>query len=196
MEIILNKFKNGFNLKNAYSNLYLYLEEIKSSEAKNIYQLGSNPESKNAIWKLKKAEDGYFYISSISKALEELFLTCNDDNIIEPKKFTGENNQKFYIRYKDYKEKGCYVITSKTSKNKYCIEIKKNQIGINDKVKQAPCNDSPEQNWIFEEVERKNDVTKLKSANANNNMNEKQAKVVKTVIYKDDELVHTVVFVK
>ena len=60
MEIILNKFKNGFSLKNAYSNLYLYLEEIKSSEAKNIYQLGSNPESKNAIWKLKKQKMDIF----------------------------------------------------------------------------------------------------------------------------------------
>ena len=136
------------------------------------------------------------YISSISHELGELFLTCTEDNNIEPKKFTGQDNQKFYIRYKDYKGKRCYVITSKTSKNKYCIEIKKNQIGINDKVKQAPCNDSPEQNWIFEAIEEKNNANKLKSANVNNNMNEKQAKVVKTVIYKDDELVHTVVFVK
>ena len=63
-------------------------------------------------------------------------------------------------------------------------------------MKQAPCNGAPEQNWIFEAIEEKNNANKLKSANVNNNMNEKQAKVVKTVIYKDDELVHTVVFVK
>ena len=37
---------------------------------------------------------------------------------------------------------------------------------------------------------------KLKSANANSKTNEKKEKVVKTVIYKDDELVHTVVYVK
>ncbi len=63
-------------------------------------------------------------------------------------------------------------------------------------MKQAPINGSPEQNWIFEAIEINNKTTKLKAANVNNNMNEKSEKVVKTVIYKDDELVHTVVFVK
>ena len=63
-------------------------------------------------------------------------------------------------------------------------------------MKQAPINGSPEQNWIFEAIEDSNKITKLKAANVNNNMNEKSEKVVKTVIYKDDELVHTVVFVK
>ena len=193
MEKIFKQFKNGFKFKNAFSNLYLYLEEIKSSEANPNYQLGTSSEPKNAIWKLKRAENGYLYISSISHELGELFLTCTEDNNIEPKNFTGQDNQKFYIRYK---EKGCYIITSRISENKFCIEIKKNQIGINDKVKQGPCNKSPEQNWIFEAIEEKNNANKLKSANVNNNMKEKQAKVVKTIIYKDDELVHTVVFVK
>ena len=62
-------------------------------------------------------------------------------------------------------------------------------------MKQVPINDSPEQNWIFEVIEDHNKSTKLKAANVNN-MNEKSEKVVKTVIYKVDELVHTVVFVK
>ena len=95
-----------------------------------------------------------------------------------------------------YKEKGIYLIKSRISKNKFGIELKNNKIGINDKLKQAPINGSPEQNWIFEAIEINNKTTKLKAANVNNNMNEKSEKVVKTVIYKDDELVHTVVFVK
>ena len=133
------------------------------------------------------------YISSTTIQGEELFLTVAEDNNIEPKKFTGENNQKFYIQYK---EKGLYIIKSRISKNKFGIELKNNKIGINDKLKQAPINGSPEQNWIFEAIEINNKTTKLKAANVNNNMNEKSEKVVKTVIYKDDELVHTVVFVK
>ncbi len=133
------------------------------------------------------------YISSTTIQGEELFLTVAEDNNIEPKKFTGENNQKFYIQYK---EKGLYLIKSRISKNKFGIELKNNKIGINDKLKQAPINGSPEQNWIFEAIEINNKTTKLKAANVNNNMNEKSEKVVKTVIYKDDELVHTVVFVK
>ena len=193
MENILNQFKNGFKFKNALSHLYLYLEEIKSSEAQNVYRIGSSLDSKKAIWKLKEEENGYLYISSTTIKGEELFLTVAEDNIIEPKKFTGEINQKFYIKYK---EKGIYLIKSRISKNKFGIELKNNKIGINDKLKQAPINGSPEQNWIFEAIEINNKTTKLKAANVNNNMNEKSEKVVKTVIYKDDELVHTVVFVK
>ena len=193
MENILNQFKNGFKFKNALSHLYLYLEEIKSSEAQNVYRIGSSLDSKKAIWKLKEEENGYLYISSTTIQGEELFLTVAEDNNIEPKKFTGENNQKFYIQYK---EKGLYLIKSRISKNKFGIELKNNKIGINDKLKQAPINGSPEQNWIFEAIEDSNKITKLKAANVNNNMNEKSEKVVKTVIYKDDELVHTVVFVK
>ena len=193
MENVLNQFKNGFKFKNALSNLYLYLEEIKSSESQNVYRIGSSLDSKKAIWKLKEEENGYLYISSTTIQGEELFLTVAEDNNIEPKKFTGENNQKFYIQYK---EKGIYLIKSRISKNKFGIELKNNKIGINDKLKQAPINGSPEQNWIFEAIEDSNKITKLKAANVNNNMNEKSEKVVKTVIYKDDELVHTVVFVK
>ena len=193
MENILNQFKNGFKFKNALSHLYLYLEEIKSSESQNVYRIGSSLDSKKAIWKLKEEENGYLYISSTTIQGEELFLTVAEDNNIEPKKFTGENNQKFYIQYK---EKGIYLIKSRISKNKFGIELKNNKIGINDKLKQAPINGSPEQNWIFEAIEINNKTTKLKAANVNNNMNEKSEKVVKTVIYKDDELVHTVVFVK
>ena len=193
MENLLNQFKNEFKFKNALSNLYLYLEEIKSSEAQNVYRIGSSLDSKKAIWKLKEEENGYLYISSTTIQGEELFLTVAEDNNIEPKKFTGENNQKFYIQYK---EKGLYLIKSRISKNKFGIELKNNKIGINDKLKQAPINGSPEQNWIFEAIEVNNKTTKLKAANVNNNMNEKSEKVVKTFIYKDDELVHTVVFVK
>ena len=193
MENLLNQFKNGFKFKNSLSNLYLYLEEIKSSESQNVYRIGSSLDSKKAIWKLKEEENGYLYISSTTIQGEALFLTVAEDNNIEPKKFTGENNQKFYIQYK---EKGIYLIKSRISKNKFGIELKNNKIGINDKLKQAPINGSPEQNWIFEAIEINNKTTKLKAANVNNNMNEKSEKVVKTVIYKDDELVHTVVFVK
>ena len=55
---------------------------------------------------------------------------------------------------------------------------------------------SPEQDWVFEPIEVKKETFKLKSVNVNGNTNEKKEKVVRTVIYKDDDLVHTVVYVK
>ena len=193
MENLLNKFKNGFKIKNALSNEYLYLEEIQSSEAKNIYQIGYHPNPPNAIWKIREAGNDYVYISSISQKGDILYLTCVENNNIVPIIFTGEDNQKFYIQYK---EKGLYYIKSKSSKNKFCIELKSKKIGINNKVTQGLYSKSLEQNWFLEPIINTYKTNKLKTQNNNSNMNEKREKVVKTVIYKDDELVHTVVFVK
>ena len=193
MEKILDRFKNGFKIKSPLSNLYLYLEEIISSEENKMYKIGAESNPKNNIWKLRDAGNDYVFISCSNDFGSMLYLTCIDNNNIEPKKFTGEDNQKFYI---NYKEKGLFLIRSKISKNKYAIELKNNKIGINDKVKQGPVNGSMEQNWLFESIENKNKTNKLKAANVNNNMDDKHEKVVKTVIYKDDECVHTVIFVK
>jgi len=193
MEKLLDRFKNGFKIKSPLSNLYLYLEEIISSEENNMYKIGAESNPKNTIWKLRDAGNDYVFISCSNDFGSMLYLTCIDNNNIEPKKFTGEDNQKFYI---NYKEKGLFLIRSKISKNKYAIELKNNKIGINDKVKQGPVNGSMEQNWLFESIENKNETNKLKAANVNNNMDGEHEKVVKTVIYKDDECVHTVIFVK
>ena len=193
MEKILDRFKNGFKIKSPLSNLYLYLEEIISSEENKMYKIGAESNPKNNIWKLRDAGNDYVFISCSNDFGSMLYLTCIDNNNIEPKKFTGEDNQKFYI---NYKEKGLFLIRSKISKNKYAIELKNNKIGINDKVKQGPVNGSMEQNWLFESIENKNKTNKLKAANVNNNMDGEHEKVVKTVIYKDDECVHTVIFVK
>ena len=188
MENLLNKYKNGFRIKNSLSNLYLYLEEIQSSEACKIYQLGTELNPNNTIWKLREAEGGYVYIKTSTQVGESLYLTCTENNNIEPSKFIGGENQKFIVQSRG---KDLFMIRTKISQNKYVIELKDKKIGINDKVKQAISKHSPEQQWIFEPIENK---IKLKAANPN--MEAKQEKVVKTVIYKDDELVHTIVYVK
>ena len=153
MEKLLDRFKNGFKIKSPLSNLYLYLEEIISSEENKMYKIGAESNPKNNIWKLRDAGNDYVFISCSNDFGSMLYLTCIDNNNIEPKKFTGEDNQKFYI---NYKEKGLFLIRSKISKNKYAIELKNNKIGINDKVKQGPVNGSMEQNWLFESIENKN----------------------------------------
>ena len=193
MENLLNKFKNGFRVKNTSSNLYLYLEKIQSSEEINIYQLGTEINPRKNIWKLRDAGNNYLFISVSNENGNIYYLTCTENNNIEPRKFTGEDNQKFFIHIIN---KVYFKIRTKISKYKYALELKDNTIGLNDRVKQGPIKDSPEQNWIFEPIEIKNETIKLKSANANSKTNEKKEKVVKTVIYKDDELVHTVVYVK
>ena len=191
MENLLNKYKNGFRIKNSLSNLYLYLEEIQSSEMDKKYQLGAEPNSNNTIWKLIEAEGGYLYIKTSTQIGESFYLTCAENNNIEPRKFTGEDNQKFIVQSRG---KDLYIIRTKITKNKYVIELQDKKIGINDKVKQGISKHSPEQQWIFEPIENKAKAIKLKASNPN--METKQEKVVKTVIYKDDELVHTIVYVK
>ena len=182
-----------FRVKNTSSNLYLYLEKIQSSEEINIYQLGTEINPRKNIWKLRDAGNNYLFISVSNENGNIYYLTCTENNNIEPRKFTGEDNQKFFIHIIN---KVYFKIRTKISKYKYALELKDNTIGLNDRVKQGPIKDSPEQNWIFEPIEIKNETIKLKSANANSKTNEKKEKVVKTVIYKDDELVHTVVYVK
>ena len=191
MENLLNKYKNGFRIKNSLSNLYLYLEEIQSSEMDKIYQLGAELNSNNTIWKLIEAEDGYLYIKTSTQIGESFYLTCTENNNIEPRKFTGEDNQKFIVQSRG---KDLYMIRTKITKNKYVIELQDKKIGINDKIKQGISKHSSEQQWIFEPIENKTKTVKLKAANPN--METKQEKIVKTVIYKDDELIHTIVYVK
>ena len=183
----------GFRVKNTSSNLYLYLEKIQSSEEINIYQLGTEINPRKNIGKSRDAGNNYLFISVSNENGNIYYLTCTENNNIEPRKFTGEDNQKFFIHIIN---KVYFKIRTKISKYKYALELKDNTIGLNDRVKQGPIKDSPEQNWIFEPIEIKNETIKLKSANANSKTNEKKEKVVKTVIYKDDELVHTVVYVK
>ena len=187
MENLLIKYKNGFRIKNSLSNLYLYLEEIQSSEGGKTYQLGAELNPNNTVWKLREAEGGYVYIK-ISTPVGDFYLTCTENNNIESGKFIGGDNQKFIVQSRG---KDLFIIRTKISQNKYVIELKDKKIGINDKVKQAISKHSPEQHWIFEPIENK---IKLKAANPN--METKHEKVVKTVVYKGDELVHTIVYVK
>ena len=88
MENLLNKFKNGFRVKSALSNLYLYLERIQSSEETSIYQLGTDAEPKNSIWKIKEAGNNYLYIFASNGNGGEYYLTCTENNNIEPRKKT------------------------------------------------------------------------------------------------------------
>ena len=191
MENLLARFMNGIRIKNSQSNLHLHIEEIKSSENKAIYKLRTDISPKNTIWTLKEAGNEYFYISSNSENGTPLYLTCVENNIVEPKEFTGEDNQKFYLHHKQKDE---YVIKVKAAKNKFGIELKNNRIGMDDKVEIGAVNGTKEQNWIFEAIEKEKKSKKLKAVN--NPINEKIGKVTKTVIYKDDELIHTVVYVK
>ena len=193
MENLLNKFKNGFRVKNAKSNLYLYLEKIQTSEEENVYKLGAEINPRNNIWKLRDAGNNYLYILVTNENGAVYYLTCTENNNIEPRKFTGEDNQKFFVHSNN---KVYFKIRTKTSKNRYALELKDNTIGLNDKVMQEIIKNSPEQDWVFEPIEVKKETFKLKSANVNGNTNEKKEKVVRTVIYKDDDLVHTVVYVK
>ena len=186
MENLLIKFKSGLKIKNILSNLYLHLVEINSSEKEALFKLGTDIFPKNTVWKLTDAGNDYVYISSNIKDGTSLYLTCTENNLVEPKVFSGGDNQKFYIHNR---QKGIFIIKAKIAKNKFGIELKDNKIGFDDKVKVGPINGSKEQNWIFEEVEKEKKSNKLKSGS-------NDLKVVKTVIYKDEELIHTVVYVE
>jgi hypothetical protein len=86
---------------------------------------------------------------------------------------------------------GSYVIKTKITNNESAVEVSNYGKSSGDNVQQWTLNDYPNQNWIFEQVSMS---TKLKGNNTKSS--KKETEIVKTEIYKNDELVHTVVFVK
>ena len=97
----------------------------------------------------------------------------------------GNDNQKFNITKNS---DGSYVIKTKISSNKSAVEIANASIESGGNVQQYTINGHACQNWIFE-----NGSTNLR---AKNKKNELEKEIVKTEVYKTNDLVHTVVFVK
>ena len=97
-------------------------------------------------------------------------------------------DKKFYITENS---DGSYIIRTKVTNNESAVEIANAGKGSGDNVQQWTLNDYSNQNWIFEQVSMS---VKLKGKNSKSS--KKKSEIIKTEIYKNDELIHTVVFVK
>ncbi len=169
----------------------MQVEGAKQENGANIQQWGTIGDSINDVWKLVDAGDGYFYLISQIGDGNTFYLDAAEKSIynganIEIYKYTGGDNQKFYI---EKNSNGSYIIKTKITNIGSAIEVadagKEN--GYN--VQQWSLNNYPNQEWEFEEVSLKLKGKKKISAKA-------EKEIVKTELYKNDDCVHTVVFVK
>ena len=186
-----------YRIKNVNSNLYMQVEGAKQADGTNVQQWGTTGDTVHDIWKLVDAGSGYYYLVSQIGNGNTYYLnvagnsTGNGTNI-EIYKYTGEDSQKFYITENS---DGSYIIKTKITNNGSAVEIANAGKGSGDNVQQWSLNDYPNQDWIFEPATLS---VKLKGKNVNNSekIKEKEKEVIKTCVYKNENLVHTVVFVK
>ena len=154
--------------------------------------MGSTGDSVHDVWKLIDAGSGYYYLVSQIGDGKTYYLnvaggSASNGTNVEISQSTGDS-QKFYITEN---ADGSYTIRTKVTNNGSAVEIADDGKGSGDNVQQWSLNNYPNQDWIFEQVSMS---VKLKVKNTK--LPKKEEEIVKTEIYKDDGLVHTVVFVK
>ena len=182
-----------YRIKNVNSQLYMQVEGAKEANGTNVQQWGTTGDTVHDVWKLVDSGTGYYYLVSQIGDGKTYYLNVAGGNTgngtnIEINQFTGGDSHKFYITKNS---DGSYIIKTKVTNNASAVEIANAGKGSGDNVQQWTLNDYPNQNWIFEQVSMS---TKLKGKNTKSS--KKETEIVKTEIYKNDELVHTVVFVK
>ena len=177
-----------YRIKNANSNLYMQVAGGKQSNGTNVQQWGTDGTSSYDVWKLVDAGNGYYYLISQIGDGNTFYLNVENSNsganiIIYQK--AGNDNQKFKITKNT---DGSYLIKTKISSNKCAIEIANSSIASGGNVQHYTLNGDACQNWIFESPS-----SKLRGKNIKNEL---EKDIVKTEVYKTDDLVHTIVFVK
>ena len=180
-----------YRIKNVNSGLYMQVEGATQADGTNVQQWGTSGNSVHDVWKLKDAGNGYFYlISQIGDGntyyLDVAAKSTNNGANVEIYRYVGGDNQKFYI---EKKSNGSYIIKTKITNNGSAVEVANAGKGSGENIQQWSLNNYPNQDWIFEPVSIKLRGKKKISENV-------EKEIVKTKIYKDDDCVHTVVFVK
>ena len=210
-------FKNGslFKIKNVNSGLYMQVIGGKAENGTKIQQWGTMDGTVHDIWKTIDAGEGYYYLySGVSDGntyvLDLTGKSKGNGTSMEINEYKGEESQQFYIS--DNLD-GSYIIKTRISGNNSAVEVKDGGLNSGDIVQQWALNSLTNQNWIFEPVESPKKYMKLKKPheiknlndindeksfilNEKNNEETKYLSVVKTEIYKNEDCVHTVIFVK
>ena len=210
-------FKNGslFKIKNVNSGLYMQVIGGKAENGTKIQQWGTMDGTVHDIWKTIDAGEGYYYLySGVSDGntyvLDVTGKSKGNGTSMEINEYKGEESQQFYIS--DNLD-GSYIIKTRISGNNSAVEVKDGGLNSGDIVQQWALNSLTNQNWIFEpvespkkymkikkphEIKNLNDINDEKSfiLNEKNNEETKYLSVVKTEIYKNEDCVHTVIFVK
>jgi len=148
------EFKDGeiFKLRNINSGLYMQVEGGAAENGTKLQQWATLDGTTHDLWKIKKADKGYYYLYSGVGDGNTFVLDVTGKNTangttLEINQFSGEDSQQFSIVDNN---NGSYIIKSKITDNIICVEIKDGGLQSGDKVQQWEFSGLQWQNWEFE----------------------------------------------
>lgn len=154
--VVNNDSLNGrvFMLRNVNSNLYLDVNNATAANATNVQQWGAYGPGPQNTWKAVYANNGYYYLYSQVGDGNTYLL---DVDCARPA--NGTNIQIYQNTYCDaqlYKFKknadGSYVILTKVSNDKSCVEVKSALTNNGGNVQEWELNGHNCQSWWLEEI--------------------------------------------
>ncbi|MBQ8011361.1 MAG: RICIN domain-containing protein [Oscillospiraceae bacterium] len=143
-----------YALRNVNSSRCMDVYKSGTADGTNIQQYGTVPGKANNTWTVKDAGDGYYYIiSQLSDGKSGYMTVAGGENTdganVEISSFKGDDSQKFMLkRCTD----GSYLILTKCSNEKKCVEVIGAETGAGANVQQWVLTGSTCQNWYFEKI--------------------------------------------
>ncbi len=142
-----------YTFQNVNSGLYMEVADAKGESGANVQQWGMTSPAAHNVWKLKSADDGYYYIYSAlsdSIALDVSGNKALNGQNIGLYNFNGNANQQFkFTKNGD----GSYKIRTKISNDKSAVEVINASRDSGANVQQWEINGANCQDWFIEKAE-------------------------------------------
>ena len=144
-----------YAVRNVNSGRCLDVYKSSSADGTNVQQYSTVASKAGNTWTVKKSDDGYYYIiSQLSNGTTGYLTVANGENKdgtnIEISSFKGGESQKFKLKRNS---DGSYMILTKVSGEKRCVEVINAETGAGANVQQWVLTGSTCQNWKFEKTE-------------------------------------------
>ena len=142
-----------YAIRNVNSGRIMDVYKSSTADGTNVQQYGKEAGKANNTWTVKEAGDGYYYIISRLSNGKTGYLTvengANTDGAnVVISTFSGDDSQKFKLKPMG----GSYMIYTKCSKEKRCVEVINAETGAGANVQQWVNTGSTCQWWNFEPV--------------------------------------------
>lgn len=141
-----------YRIKNVNSGKYMEVKSGTAESGTNVHQWGNDIKARNS-WKLIPQGDGYYSLVSAvgdgnSFALDVTGKKSTNGTNIEIYDYSGNDAQQFKI----LRNGAGYIIKTKVSGEKSCVEIADAGNGNGANVQEWEINGHDCQNWIFEKI--------------------------------------------
>ncbi len=142
-----------WGIRNVNSGRCMDVYKSGTEDGTNVQQYGTVANKSNNTWRIKDAGEGYVYIISQLSNGRTGYLTVENGtdqdgaNVIISS-FTGNDEQKFRLKNSG----GGYVILTKCSDEKRCIEVEAAAADAGANVQQWSLNGNSCQSWRIENI--------------------------------------------